>query len=420
MRVVFLTELSHTGGVDTFLTSLVRHWPRTDDEIWVLANARHPGLHALAAAIGDRARVEAHGVPVYADRILQMAAGGKGRIRLLAPLLRLGDAVRGYLGFRRLFRRLAPDRVVIVAGGYPGGDSCRIAAITWTGEAKGRPYAWFNVHNLAVPLASWNVLERMIDRILTRSVVAFVAVSRACAESMRARPALWDSGKVGYILNGVEAPAVAADPGALRAELGLQAECPLVLMLATYEPRKGHAFLFMAFKQVLQRMPGARLVVCGYSYPKEINEVEAALRKAGVSDRVSLLGFRQDTARLLAAADVLVVPSQAFESFGLTCVEAMAAGVPVVATRVGGLAEVVADGDGGYSVERDDIKGFADRVARLLENSELRREQAARGKQRYARLFTAERMAQQYAALIGGAEKSAAIIPANLQEPRHQ
>jgi spore coat protein SA len=118
--------------------------------------------------------------------------------------------------------------------------------------------------------------------------------------------------------------------------------------------------------------------------------------------------------------DVLVVPSQAFESFGLTCVEAMAAGVPVVATRVGGLAEVVEDGDGGYCVDRDDVAGFADRVALLLENNELRREQAVRGKQRYAQLFTADRMAQQYAAMIENPEISAAIMPTNIQEPRRQ
>ena len=171
-------------------------------------------------------------------------------------------------------------------------------------------------------------------------------------------------------------------------------------MLATYEPRKGHVFLFDAFAQVLQRVPQARLLVCGSGTDAERARLAAECDARGLATKVRLQGFRPDALRLLAAADLLVVPSQSFESFGLTCVEAMVRRVPVVATRTGGLPEVVANDEGGYVVAHDDASAFAARMTDLLVDPILRRAQGERGRHRYERLFRAPRMAAQYAELL--------------------
>ncbi len=117
-----------------------------------------------------------------------------------------------------------------------------------------------------------------------------------------------------------------------------------------------------------------------------------------VGSRVRMLPFRADVAGLLAAADILLVPSQAFESFGLVCVEAFRAGVPVVSTDVGGLPEVV--GDAGVIVPRADVEGFAAAAADLLTSEHRHREAARRGRVRYRAHFTADRMARDYRARL--------------------
>jgi glycosyltransferase involved in cell wall biosynthesis len=171
-------------------------------------------------------------------------------------------------------------------------------------------------------------------------------------------------------------------------------------MLGTYEPRKGHAFALDALRRVLAAVPSAHLVICGYGRGDEVSAVRRLVDAAGLSDNVRLEPFRDDVGALLRAVDVLWVASQAFESFGLTVVEAWAEKVPVVATRVGGLPEVMGDGEGGFCVDPDDDAGFAECVVRLLDDPALRKTLGEGGYQRYRRDFTAERMAQEYARLL--------------------
>jgi glycosyltransferase involved in cell wall biosynthesis len=171
-------------------------------------------------------------------------------------------------------------------------------------------------------------------------------------------------------------------------------------MLGTYEARKGHDFLLKAFKRVVDALPCAHLVICGYGTPNEVERVRVARDCLGLRANVHLLGFREDVPWLLKQTDVLAVPSQEYESFGLMIVEAMAFKVPVVATRVGGIPEVLRDGEGGYCVDSSDVEGFAKYLILFMQDERLREEQGTIGFSRYQTLFTARRMAQEYASLI--------------------
>lgn len=400
MKILFVTELTHAGGVDTFLSSLLKHWPCKEDELFLLTNAAHPGLAGLKSSLSGCASVGAHNIPVFVDWALARNAKGLNFLRFISPVLRVYFAVRSYLGFVRLFRRECPDRVVIVAGGYPGGDSCRVAALAWAGVVRDRPLALYNFHNLAVPIRRWQFVERGGDWLLSRSVSGFVAVSSACARSMQARSSIWRAKKTSYVLNGIVPPAPDAGAEDVRQEFGFPASCPLVVMLATYEPRKGHAFLLEAFARVREKMPAARVIMCGYGYPEEEERVRKHASRLGLGEAIVMAGFRTDAHRILAAADVLAVPTQAYESFGLVAAEAMALGVPVVATDIGGLPEVVENGRGGYVVAPQDVSGLAERLTALLSSPELRASQGELGRERYRQRFTIDRMAADYAHLV--------------------
>lgn len=399
MKIAFFTENQHQGGLDTFLVALLRNWPATD-ELIVICNDSHPGLGALKTSLAGRCRVEGHGLRYYPDLVEKLRGRTIGRIlhKVLAPVLRSAYFVYYCFALRRILTALHPDRLLIVNGGHPGGDTCRAAAIGW-----GQPMrCWYSFHNLAKQAA---LLERVfdwfVDSVLLRSTTAVLCVSEACVRSIRARRAFAEI-DIRIVYNGIEEPDQRREVPALpiRALLDLPPSSDICLMLATYEERKGHAFLLRAFSEVVRQRPNAFLLICGSSHEHEIRRVRSLVAQSGLAAHVRLESFRSDAMALLREADLLVAPSQAFESFGLTLVEAMARRVPVVATNVGGMPEVVKNGFGGYCVDRHDVSAFAEAVVSLLKDPGLRREQGERGHERYKKLFTAKTMAASYAALI--------------------
>lgn len=406
MRIALVTENTYCGGLDSFIVTLVEAWPHPEDELVLVCNHDHPGLEVIGRRVTRKLAILGHRLPLASRWLARLPAGPVAKA--LSPLARYGAFAAQLLGMRRLLGKLRPDRVMVINGGYPAGDSCRAASIAWDQIRGTRPKAVHNVHNLAYPARWWEApLERLIDARVGQASAAFIAVSEACAASLPAnRPDAVAAGTpVGHVHNGILPPPEPA--AALRAELGIAADAPLALMLGTYEARKGHELLLRAFAKVVAGLPEARLVICGFGYPHDVARVEALVAAHGLEGRVHLLGFRDDVPALLRAADVLVVASQSFESFGLTLVEAMAQRVPVLATRVGGVPEVVGGEDepdcAGFLVAHDDCDAYADKLERLLADEGLRRRFGEQGHARYSRRFTAARMAGEYAALVRGA-----------------
>lgn len=404
VRVFFLTENTHCGGLDTFITSLVNNWPHPDDELTIICNQSHPGCAVIERNLLRACRVIRHSVRLYPEMALNTKAPvlRSGR-RLLSPILKYAFFTYYVLAFGRMLRHSGADRLMVINGGHPGGDSCRAAIIAWALFKKNKPFAVYNFHNLAVKprwFERWQ--ETLIDRLLGKFSKKLIAVSQACARSMENRPAFDRSNCLIYIYNGISAAPVKQPLSScgIRMELGIPESSPVCLMLATYEPRKGHEFLLRAFEIVLTETPNTHLVICGFGYPDEIAHVQSLVERLDLFERVHLCEFRNDTATLLKQANVLLVPSQEFESFGLTSVEAMAQSVPVVATRVGGIPEVVENYDGGVCVAPNDIEGFARNIIRFLQDGEYAKTQGRKGHQRYLRLFTVDRMAKQYAEIV--------------------
>ena len=404
MRILFVTQLTHLGGVDTFVSGLLHGWnsENLSDQLIFRMNAKHPGLAIHRDDLGKLSDVEGLNFNLYTDDVIS-----SGKLVLGAPKriwLRIYRGINARRGFHTLFRELAPERLVWIAGGYPGGDSLLTAFSVWNQLALGPPPI-LNVHNLAVPvkgMRGW--LSGEIDRRISKETGLIVAVSRACADSFRQRPHIWQRTPITFVYNGVKPVPGPHNKDAVRRSvrlhLGLSERAPLCLMLATYEPRKGHAFLLEAFSRVVKFCPDAHLLICGYGDAEDLARVGAWRDQFGLTDNVTICGYRDDRDALLVAADLLVVPSQAFESFGLVCAEAFSAGLPVVATNIGGLSEVVEDGVGGYSVDAEDVGGFAGRISDLLTNPQLRTAQGALGKARYETMFSLEKMVNFYTAIV--------------------
>jgi len=401
LKIALFTEIYDCGGVDTFILNLINNWPVRDDSFVIIANSNYPGLCVIEARVTRSCEVIRHRVPIYSN-LLNGNVFLKIIREMISPILRYLLIFYNVLAFRKTLLQANPDALMVVNGGYPGGDSCRAANISW-GLFSGKSKSIHNFHSLVQRPRFYLLFQEYItDWILCKFTSQFVTVSKAAAESISLRPVISARHITSYIHNGIKISNACefAVVRHIKDEIGIDSSFPLCLMLSTYDKGKGHFFLLEALRNVIADVPNVQLLICGYGSEKSKNRVAGYVKKLQLGEHVHLMDFRPDISNLLADTDVLVVASQAYESFGLTSVEAMAHKVPVVATDVGGIPEVVANGEGGYCVNYRDVDSYARCIVKLLKDGNLRREQGDKGYKRYLEHFTAEVMASKYAEMI--------------------
>jgi glycosyltransferase involved in cell wall biosynthesis len=206
--------------------------------------------------------------------------------------------------------------------------------------------------------------RRLICRLLGRVTDLSIAVSQGVKDYLVEQVGL-DPAGVRVVPNGVDMAAIdAARPGpAVRQELGLPEDVPVIGLVGRLDHwGKGHKELFTAMANLKDRYPCHALIVGGGRREAEMRELAADL---GLAGQAHFLGQRQDVPDLLKAMDIFVLPSYS-EGLSLALLEAMAAGLPVIATAVGGTPEVVTDGVTGLLVPPRDPEALAGALERLL------------------------------------------------------
>ena len=190
-----------------------------------------------------------------------------------------------------------------------------------------------------------------------------------------------------HVVHNGSPPCAGVEPdGELRAFAG---GSPLAACLTVLRAQKAvHVFLEAA-PSILGRVPEARLAVVGNGDLR--GELEARARALGVDGRLRFFDFRPPAARQLRSTDVFVLPS-AWEAFPISVLEAMACGVPQVATDVGGTREAVSEGETGFLCPPNDPEALADRVAILLSDHDRRRRMGEASRHRHERSFRVEEM----------------------------
>jgi len=333
----------------------------------------HMMILATALAAGDEVAVAA---PPGSPLIRRAARLGLP-VKAVAP----GDEA----GFARWLRVWGADVLHIHAGiGWEGHGLARAAA-----EA-GVPAVIRTEH---LPYLLTDPAQRDEHAAATAGLAALVCVSESAARSHR--DAGIDPARVVAIANGTAAPAPRRPPGALRAEMGLESG-PVLLMAGRFTPQKNHALLLDALPALLARHPRATALLVGDGPLR--GEVARAVAARGLSAHVRLLGERTDLADLMGAADLLILPSL-FEGMPMVLLEAMASGLPAVATDIGGIADAVEGGTTGWLVPPGDAPALAAAIAAALDDPDARRAAGEAARRAHAARFAAARMVAETRAL---------------------
>jgi glycosyltransferase involved in cell wall biosynthesis len=161
--------------------------------------------------------------------------------------------------------------------------------------------------------------------------------------------------------------------------------------------QKAHETLISAMPSVLKEFPETKLDICGDGYMR--SKLELQIQSLHLSKNVRLLGRRNDVDRFLAAADIFVLPSR-WEGLPIALLEAMSMGLPVIATNVQGVDEVIMKQEYGLLVPVEDADRLAAAILQLLRNPQLRKEMGIAGRKRLVDVYSIDRMAERYLSLI--------------------
>lgn len=323
------------------------------------------------------------------DIVIASQDSGNGRT-LLEQAAQAGLRIKGFAldqlpAFGHWLKASGAALMHVHAGiGWEGHDLVRL------GRAAGLPV----LRTEHLPYLLTSPVQQAQYAAMLLSVDGVIAVSQGVAQSYAAQP---NTARMRVIANGIVAPA-SGNRNRVRQELGLSQTAPMLLTVARFTAQKDHASLLAALPQVLLQHPDAQLALVGDGPGQQ--QIEQTIESLGIERSVHMLGRRDDVPDLLAAADLFVLPSL-FEGLPLVLLEAMAAGLPIVATAIDGTVEAIG-ADHPFLVPAGDPMRLAAIIGTALGDADAARAAGAAGKSRFIHQFQADRMAMQTAALYAG------------------
>ncbi|MGD1047833.1 MAG: glycosyltransferase [Candidatus Krumholzibacteriaceae bacterium] len=352
VRIVYYSDAPWAGGAERYLYLLAANLSKGAFEPAVIMN-RNPGLEEFAASL------VAANVPVH------------------EASLNLPRSAAGVSEFVSQLRRLRPS---ILHCNLPGPWGAQYSLVAPLARLAGVRHVVTTEHlPMVPPFAKGRILKGFAGHWIDRVITVSENNVRYLTGSYRTPPA-----KIRVVRIGIPRPAMEARRS-VREELGIAKSDFLCIMIGSLEERKGHA---TAFEALAALEAGVKLLVVGRGQLEADCRAKAAA--LGLGERVRFLGYRTDVGALLGACDLLLCPST-LEATPYVILEAMAAGLPVVASRIYGIPEIVLDGVTGILVEPSANDELARAINTLSRDQTIRARMGEAGKKRWEGAFRIER-----------------------------
>jgi glycosyltransferase involved in cell wall biosynthesis len=353
-KVILLVEDLNTGGLERVIQVLAATLDsvRYDTEVWCLSKGG-----AIADELRERgATVRILGLRSYFNPLSIMKLAS--RLRAAGP-------------------------AILHTHGYFAGTFGRIA-----GLLARVPAMFHHVHS-----TYWGFTKRnlLVERLLSGATEKIICCSGAVAGFVTGTERISPE-KTAVVYNGIVPPSdeTGKNTPLLRKELNLRDGETVLGIAASLTPNKGHTCLLRAEKEISAVFPSSKVLIIGDGDCRQKLEQEAAA--LGIASRVIFTGRRSDIFDLLSVIDIAVLPTLEREGLGVFLIEAMAMAKPVVASRIGGIPEVVSDGVNGVLVGPGDSAGLAAALIGLIKDPERRRAMGGEGRKIFNARFTARHM----------------------------
>lgn len=354
-KILFFTVDSRIGGTEKMVISLAASLPKEEFSVSILTIKPKGPLHEMARSLG-----------------------------ISADTLGIRSRLNGFLAPMRLFRFLLENRFDI------------IHTFLFQANNLGRVVGW--LANVPVRIGSQRSTDYwrrpyhdLLDRITIPFSRIIVSNSEAGRKMLMRRVGL-ASEKIVFIPNGVP-PAAVIPKEKAKEILGFSSEAFLIGSAGNLRAPKGYQYLLPAFREVALKYPEVKLLIAGEGPLRRT--LERFSRRLGVSEKVFFLGFKKDLSVFYSGLDLFAMPSL-WEGMPVALLEALSYGLPVVATAVSGIPEVMSDGCEGFLVAPANPQQIAAGMSELLNNPQKRLEMGNRGRARVASEYSREKMIAAY------------------------
>jgi len=396
MKIGYFLENYKKGGVDTFVKNLLRK-NVYKDKIFLIYNNGSPGITKFQKI--KNIRLISYSIFSW-DKIFNIFENTifiyflKIIYSVIFPITFFYQIIRLFY----FFKINSFDKIMVINGGYPGGDICLAAVIAWSKISPNKP--WINFHNFAlkqnrIPLL--NFYKNLVDKIIKKSAAGFVSVSRICTKTIKLRKNLKNV-KTFTIHNGHSFDKK-IKTFSLKKKFNLPKNSKILLMLAEYDLRKGHNYIINVMEKIISHNKNIYLFIFGYGVKSVVQKL---VLKSKASSNIFLNNFEENQFGLIDQSDILVISSQEYESFGYTAVEAMSLKKVVISTNFGGVKEIILNNKTGYLVNKRNPDSFAKKILYLLNNDKIKKRMENKSYLHYKRFFTSEKMIKKYNKLIRG------------------
>mgnify|MGYP006080770737 CR=1 FL=1 len=359
-NIAIVWEGYDAGGVDSYLSYLLDAWP-SDDEIYIFYNIENLGVDRLKKIMANKTIKfrQVKTIFKYYDGKSATSLALKYIMHLLAPLLYF----RNILEYKKVFQRYDFDILMAQNGGYPGSygvlSSCAGAAFANI-EAR-----CLVIHHAANPPRFGHKFFRLvIEKQLSKTLSSIIAISKVTKQTILDHTGFFNGAedKISVIENGVPIPKQKKE------YIGLGEKKLKIGIIGRLDPHKGHDDFLKALTLLsLDSLKAITVEFIGGYKPADFTRVSGLIISYGLEDIVHVRGYvDSSTTDVILSLDLVAMTTKDFEGFGLTIIEALHAGVPVMATRVGIVPELFADDDF-MSFEPGDCSAMASAVNFFLE-----------------------------------------------------
>lgn len=374
MKILHVIPTLKGGGAERFAAQLI-------------CSQRKAGLDAVACVLYDDACD-----PVWCKDIPQIYnlryKAARGHLSILSSRMLVTK-------MEQVFNEVSPS--IVHSHLWP---ACKLAS---RAIASSQAQHIYHIHDLP----SWlygKSLKASCHRFLVKGMIkrakAHLIACSYDAGRQSAR-AFKDDSRIHVINNGVDVECFR--PANNNIEKDKDVDAVTIIMVAAFRPGKGHSMLVDSVNEMGALKTKVRVLLAGDNDSDVGFEIKNRIKQYELVKQFKLLGQIEDMTCILQDADILVLPSES-EGLPLSILEGMACGLPVVATNVGGIPEVVSEGETGYMVAPNDIKGFAKRLSQLVESFEMRKRMGDKARevilQKYSFDNTAESITELYKELV--------------------
>ena len=393
MKILVWNECYVAGGADWSLIDLITHWPVSDDSFVLYVNRTHEGLSLLREKMPSNVEIRVfNSLLELVDQDTKYSFFNNRFIRKMALLSLIPI---NYVVYKNKISSEHYDILLMNNGGYPGGLSNFLVSLA--AKALHIKKRIMIVRNYPAYYSQDRLLMKISDWVSNYSLDGMVAVSNSLKEDLTKKTNI-AAEIIEVIYNGISVDnKISHNTG--KQEIGF-VEGLSVGIIGTLQERKGHYFLFRSWVQVLNKFPDARIYVVASSKSGDKDKLVKLAKQLNIDRSIVWVEFTKNVGDIYQQLDVVVMPSLEYESFGRIIVEAMAFSTPIIATKVGGMPELIEHGCDGLLVDKNDESSLARYIIELLSDAKNRQEIGGAGYKKYIGSYTADVMAGNYYKLL--------------------